>query len=171
MEMITRSQDNLEEIRAFILLLNDEQYTAPVDVLSGASIGKHVRHIIEFYACVFCAEPTGMVCYDERERNSKIETSRVFAMAVIENLIICLLRVKSDRPLKLKANFSMRGNDDVILETSLFRELAYNFEHAIHHEALIKVAFKELNIEGKILGHFGVSVSTIRYNNNSNNNI
>lgn len=168
MEMITRSQDNLEEIRALILLLDDKQYTTPVDILSGATIGKHVRHILEFYACVFRAESTGAVCYDERERNGKIETSRFFAMAVIENLIICFSRVKSDCPLKLKANFSMDGKDDVILETSLFRELAYNFEHAIHHQALMKVAFKELNIEGITLGHFGVSVSTVRHNNNKN---
>jgi uncharacterized damage-inducible protein DinB len=167
MDVITKNQDNLEEIRSLILLLNDEQYTAPVDILSGSSIGMHCRHIIEFYACLLRALSTGVVCYDERERSHKIETSRLFANVAIENIIICLSRIRSNQPLKLKVNLSLHAEDDGILETSLFRELAYNFEHCIHHEAFIKVAVKQLNIEGVILGNFGVSRSTLRYRNSN----
>ncbi|MEX2232625.1 MAG: DinB family protein [Cyclobacteriaceae bacterium] len=163
--MIIKSHNKLEELGAFILLLNDEQYTTPVEVLSGSSIGQHVRHIIEFYVCLLREKPTGFVCYDDRERNHKIETSRLFANVAIENIIIMLSEIESDRPVKLKANFSIHPQEAVILESSLFRELAYNLEHTIHHEALIKVAFNQLNIAGIILGDFGVALSTVRHEN------
>ncbi len=48
------------------------------------------------------------------------------------------------------------------LLTNYFRELLYNLEHSIHHQALIKVAlFNSTHI--KISESFGVAPSTLEY--------
>jgi hypothetical protein len=48
------------------------------------------------------------------------------------------------------------------VQTNYFRELLYNLEHSIHHQALIKVAvLKNKNIQ--LCSEFGVAKSTIEY--------
>jgi len=50
----------------------------------------------------------------------------------------------------------------VCIETNYYRELLYNLEHCIHHQALIRVAlFQMENI--KVNANFGVAPSTIEY--------
>ena len=49
-------------------------------------------------------------------------------------------------------------------ETSYHRELLFNLDHCIHHQALIKVAIITMN-EVEISKDFGVSYSTIDFRN------
>ena len=48
------------------------------------------------------------------------------------------------------------------IETNYERELLYNLEHSIHHQALIKVALLQLQ-SVEIPENFGVAQSTIVY--------
>jgi hypothetical protein len=50
-----------------------------------------------------------------------------------------------------------------ICESNYFRELLYNLEHCIHHQALIKVAI--LQCETVTIDNFGVDQTTIEYRN------
>ncbi len=43
----------LEQLEKSIMALSDDQYTKKIDTLSGASIGEHVRHVIELFVCLF----------------------------------------------------------------------------------------------------------------------
>jgi hypothetical protein len=90
MNIVKYNQENLNEVRSFVESLSDEQYKIPLDILSGSSIGQHVRHILEFYVCLIRARAIGVVCYDERERNPKIETDRAFALVVVDNVVLAL---------------------------------------------------------------------------------
>ena len=47
--------------------------------------------------------------------------------------------------------------------TSFDRELLYCLDHAIHHQALIKIGLKELQIADLVGDDFGVAYSTLRY--------
>ena len=50
--------------------------------------------------------------------------------------------------------------EELRIESNYFRELLYNLEHCIHHQALIKVAI--LQVESITIGRdFGVARSTI----------
>ncbi len=56
----------------------------------------------------------------------------------------------------------MLYENQVSIQTNYFRELLYNLEHCIHHQALIKVAVFQLeNI--KVTENFGIAPSTIEY--------
>jgi hypothetical protein len=41
----------LLNVKSVLAQIKDEDYTATLTTLKGASIGKHIRHIIEFYEC------------------------------------------------------------------------------------------------------------------------
>jgi len=49
------------------------------------------------------------------------------------------------------------------MNSSYFRELQYNIEHAIHHMAIIKIAIGACFTEVELPANFGVAYSTVRY--------
>jgi RNA-binding protein YhbY len=52
--------------------------------------------------------------------------------------------------------------EELLIDTNYNRELLYNLEHCIHHQALIKVAVLQ-NDAITIDANFGVARSTIEY--------
>ncbi len=162
MQIIGSIKKDLNEIKRLTDILKEEFYSRDLEILSGASIGQHVRHILEFYLCLRESETTGIVCYDKRKRDIRIETGRRFAQTVIDNIITWLEQIVSDRSLVLKGNFSLSTDEEIQLKTSLYRELAYNLEHSTHHQALIKVGVKHLSHAQILSETFGVAPSTIR---------
>ena len=136
-------------------------YSTPSETLSKATIGQHFRHIIEFYICLERGARTGTVCYDDRDRDVLIETNITYAIGIIEKLIGFLLQVDEDRSLTMFVNYAIESNDKTAIQTSLYRELAYALDHAVHHLAIVKIALSEDNIQ--VDSNFGVAPSTSRH--------
>lgn len=63
--------------------LTNEQYQQPCKALSNATIGQHVRHILELYTCLYTGYQTGIVNYDNRQRDTRIEQDKNFAADLI----------------------------------------------------------------------------------------
>lgn len=161
--MKTYCQENLTEIKKVLLLLTDEQYSYPSNTLFGATIGQHVRHILEFYQSVFNGLDTKTVNYDNRKRNLLIETDNQYAIQVIDEINASLALDILDETLVLEGNFCAEEGKETEIKTTLFRELAYCLEHSIHHQALIKVGLLEVNCLSFIDDTFGLAPATIRY--------
>jgi len=132
-------------------------YSRPCQALSGASIGQHTRHVIEMYQVLLNNYEQGLVCYDERPRDTQIEQDPKRAVALLQKLA-CQLQ-KEDRVLLLA--YTLGGKKSTI-PTRYFRELMYNLEHAIHHEALLRIAIEEFT-DIALPDSFGVAPSTIKY--------
>nr|WP_317616761.1 DinB family protein [Elizabethkingia anophelis] len=146
--------------------MSQKQYNTKSEVLTQASIGQHVRHIVEFYQCLFSAEHTKEVNYDVRQRDLKLETDINFASQTIEGLVKFLSKPKEDFFVTFIADYSTSdGQAPLTFQTTFYRELAYNLEHSIHHQALIKVAIAEMNLCPLIADTFGYAPSTIRHLN------
>lgn len=159
--VIEHSTSNLLSLQTLLTDLSDQSYTTKQQIFSGSSIGQHVRHILEFYVCLLESDNT--VCYDDRRRDQRIESNRLFAVNIIHDLIDKIKDINGDSCLHLKSNFSFDSANEVLLKTSLLRELAYCLEHSIHHQAIIKIGVMALN-EGVTPGaEFGVAPSTIRF--------
>lgn len=156
-------KQNLFELKELLQNLSEEQYSRPSDMLSGASIGQHFRHILEFYYCLIEALDTGMVNYDNRKRNKQIETNPSAAKTAIDNIISVLDSGMECTDLTLLGSFGVMGDQVVSISSSVYRELAYNLEHSIHHQALIKVGLKEQGMECLIGPGFGVAPATVRF--------
>ncbi|HMQ77371.1 MAG TPA: hypothetical protein PKE21_14570 [Flavobacteriales bacterium] len=144
--------------------LSIKGYAEPVPVLSKASIGQHVRHILEFYLCLMEAR-AGEVDYDARVRDKALETERGAALVKLEKLSGWLNGLKNDAHLTLIADHSLDGSSNERMSTSLFRELAYAFDHAIHHMALLRIGIAQQHPELELHPDFGVAPSTIRNRN------
>ena len=134
-----------------------DEFTSPIKSLSNATIGEHTRHIIELFQCVLIAYNEGIVNYDDRKRNQLMQNNLDTALEQLQ--ILCESIEKDNIPLKLKTSESQNNE---FIETNYYREILYNFEHCIHHQALIKVGLLALN-KTPNSHEFGVAPSTIAY--------
>lgn len=148
-----------QDLIALCSQLNHKQYTHKSLWLNGVSIGEHLRHTFEFYDCLLLGLETGTVNYDERKRNTEIANNCAYAIEVMEVLIDRLKTVQTDFSIELMTKESALPN----VQTSLARELVYCLDHAIHHQALIKIGLKELGCYALVNEDFGVAYSTLRY--------
>lgn len=163
MEIKDSSEQVLRQLVGLIDQLKDEQFASSLPILSGNTIGKHIRHIIELYDQLLNGYESGIVNYDDRQRDQRIETESSYAINKLMQ-IISECESKSDKPIQLIVDYSVDDHTNVKVNSSYKRELAYNMEHAIHHMAIIKMAV-ENEFEKIILDKsFGVAPSTLRYN-------
>ncbi len=150
---------SLDDLLALLGQLTDAEYSKPCPALSNATIGQHTRHIIEMFRCLLDHYESGIVDYDKRERNITIETNTGYAIA-----IIAAVREELDKPDKKLTLSQFVDGREIRIESNYNRELLYNLEHCIHHQALIKVALHQC--DGVTVDeNFGVARSTIEYRN------
>ncbi|MBK9196472.1 MAG: hypothetical protein IPO17_16125 [Flavobacteriales bacterium] len=147
--------------------LNADQYTAPVPVLSKSSIGQHVRHVLEFYICLMNAG-SDTVDYDSRKRDRALETDRAAVMGALNALRDWMKNIRQDMPMHLLVDHSTDGSGNTRMGTSLYRELAYAFDHGTHHMALLRIAVEQHHPGIALDPDFGVAPSTVRDRKNRN---
>jgi hypothetical protein len=148
------------QLEQAIVQMTDVQYCAPVPALSGASIGQHVRHVLDLFICLQNGLETGFVNYENRQRNPAIEQSVQMAIAAIDSIVSRLNNANRDLVLEAGPYGDAGGNQ--LLMTSYLRELLYNLEHTVHHMALLRIAFESAHAITLPMS-FGVASSTIRY--------
>lgn len=134
-------------------------YNSPCNALSDASIGQHTRHIIELYQCLLDGYDAGEVNYDGRQRNPVYENDASEAMKAIETI-----KDKLQQPDKTLSLVCAMPGESENMQSNYYREVLYNLEHCIHHQALIKVALVQMGSIPVAAG-FGVAPSTIQYRN------
>jgi len=148
------------QLTASLELLNDSQYVYGSKILSNATIGQHVRHIIEMFICLEEGYAGGIVNYENRKRDIIIETQKDVAIALLNKIYEGLNR--KNKPLVLQAAYKEDTEELVDFDTNYYREIVYNLEHTIHHMALIKVGIREVS-DIEIPDGFGVASSTIKF--------
>jgi len=155
--LIPSIQNTLNELSDLLSQLSNEDYTAPCFGLSNATIGEHTRHIIEMFQCVENQYEVGVINYDDRKRDYRIQTDTAFAKDILVEISNQL--EKPNKNLQLQ---QIVDGEELLIESNYNRELLYNLEHCIHHQALIKVAILQ-NDSIVIDENFGVARSTIEY--------
>lgn len=139
--------------------LTDEEYSLPGRSLD-ASIGQHVRHIIELFQCLHKGYESGVVNYEKRKRDHAIETDRRLAIRLLKDVYEQL--DKPDIDIVLEAEDYEGAEKQVTISSNYYREVAYNLEHTIHHMALIRVGIKEVSTI-VLPEEFGIAYSTIKH--------
>ena len=155
--LIQRIKNNLSENIELLRQLTNEEFTQQNPELSNATIGEHIRHIIELLGCLIENYDSGIINYDDRKRNELIQTDVNKAIAVIKKHILEIEKPNK----KLSLTYKCFGPIELI-STNYFRELVYNLEHSIHHQALIKVALHRFP-HIQVSSSFGVAPSTLEY--------
>jgi hypothetical protein len=155
--LIPSINNSLDELIGLLNQLSQEEYSKSCFELSSSSIGEHTRHIIEMFQCLNRNYDSGIVNYDKRDRNELIETNTNFAIQMILDIKNSIS--KDNKNMELQ---QIIDGNAVNIQSNYYRELLYNLEHCIHHQALIKVAI--LKCENVAVdANFGVARSTIEY--------
>lgn len=155
--LIQSLRNNLSENINLLHQLTNEEITLSFPELGNATIGEHMRHSIELLGSLLDNYENGLINYDKRKRDVMLQTDKTEAIKILEKY--CFELDKPNKQLSLVHNcFS----DTEMLETNYFRELLYNLEHCIHHQALIKVALHSLP-HIRISDSFGIAPSTLEY--------
>lgn len=157
--MFKSTKQTLEQFKEVLLELPENCYTKPCETLSQATIGQHTRHIIELYQCLLKGYDLSLVSYDRRQRDKQIENDVDFAIYHLQEIQDLL-----DKPDKKLIMFYELNGNTTQMESNYFREVMYNLEHTIHHQALIKIGINQLT-EILVPETFGVAPSTIAYRN------
>lgn len=160
--LLSASFEVLGQLRVLAEQLTPGQYSLPLELLNSNTIGKHYRHIIEFYICLNRQDKA--INYDNRKRDNRLENDPVLAVTTIDEIKNFLSGVENiDEQYTYEADFSSDGGAHVVTTTTLGRELAYNIEHAVHHMAIIQIVVQHHFPAVKLEENFGVAASTQRY--------
>ncbi len=165
MNCITGNLALITQIRRLLEGLSHSAYTKPIQVLQGATIGQHFRHILDFYQCLLRDIPEGALDYARRARNPLMETEPNEAGAAFGQIADALARLDEQQPLKVMGDFasSAAEQDMPVLPSSVGRELMYAHDHAVHHLALIRIGMQEIVPGTRIDPHLGYAPATLKY--------
>ncbi len=150
----------LEQLKVTLTTIYPKDYCKPIDRLGGATIGQHTRHILEFFICLQKGLKSGIVNYDNRSRDQRIETDQSVAMEIIDQ-INDFIQHTDECSLTLEVQYD--ETTVITLPSCLSREIAYNIEHAIHHMAILKIGMSEVADYVKLSPSFGIAAATMRY--------
>ena len=160
MQLYNAIKTSFQQLNEVLDQLTPDQYQTPSENLSGSSVGQHTRHVIELFQCLLAGYASGTICYDDRKRDTRIETDPLFAKQLLGAIASSMEQENIE--LKLAGMYDKTSTEQFHLTTNYHRELLYNLEHTVHHMALIRVGLKELKTE--LAGEqFGIASSTIRH--------
>lgn len=156
------SKKQLTELKYILSQVKDADYSKVLPVLENGTLGRHIRHILEFYECLFASNSVDIVCYDERKRNLLLEENIRFATGYMDELIDKIEQVSINKRLLLKSTY---GSAETLMESSLFREITYTIEHTVHHLAIIRIAISTELKYISLPDNFGYADSTVQFLN------
>ena len=153
----------LEQCADVLAGLPPEAYAVGDDRCLGSSIGGHVRHCLEHYGSFFDGLDEGVLDYDQRARDRRLQVEVDAACASLRATAAALARrltfARLDRQLQVLADG--HASDGDITASSIGRELGFLLSHTIHHCALIAVMMQLRGLATP--PGFGVAPSTLRH--------
>lgn len=154
------SKKQLFELKSILNQVKDSDYSKNLVILENVTLGRHVRHVLEFYECLFISNSGDTVCYDDRKRNLLLEENVRFASDYIDEIMDRIEQVDINKRLLLKSKFEV---GEIVMESSLFREISYNIEHTVHHLAIIRIAISSELKYIDLSSTFGYAESTVQF--------
>lgn len=144
--------------------LDAERYARPQPACFNSSTGGHLRHVLEHYTSFLRGLRTGVIDYEARARDPRIENDPEHAArrtGAIQAELALLGAVTGNRRLRVRSECAREGDAEPWGDSCALRELEFLLSHTIHHFALIAVICS-LGGHG-VLEDFGVAPSTLRF--------
>lgn len=137
--------------------LDDEKY---MRIANGTgSVGGHIRHNLDFINSFLNGIAERRIDYDRRERDTRIETDRQFAITGIDFAIARLNALDGEVTERINVRSEIDG--DLWHSSSVSRELEFIHSHTVHHHALIAEKLRGMGVE--LAADFGVAPSTLKF--------
>lgn len=154
----------LRQGEMLLCALDDNAYVTRLPRAFNASIGGHYRHCLDHFQGLLDALDGGVLDYDARRRDRRVETERTYALGETRRIASICSFIPQDwlaRPVSVRSEVSYGEGAAPLAESTLGRELMYAIAHAIHHYALIGVMCGMLDVV--LPSAFGVAPSTLKH--------
>jgi hypothetical protein len=166
-EVINTAKNLLLQLKSELINVEQSLYILKCESVMDGTIGQHVRHVLDHFKKLSPSKNTSVdisqpVRYDQRQRNVPEEADKEEAFKVIDKIIQgleTLLNSKVKQPLKVQVMLSGCGKE-IMLDSSLSREVWFACHHAIHHFAMIRMIMVQLKIQVTD-ANFGYAPSTL----------
>lgn len=158
----------VRQLQDLLRQISDIDYSQSLDLFDGASIGKHCRHIYDFFYTLGLGLKTGILDYGHRERNPLLEEDPEQLLSVLETQMTQLEGSNLNQQLLIIPDLTVNPiQAEKKYHSTLERELHFVFYHTIHHMAMIKMGLKQLDGPIKVSPEFGLAPSTIAFQSSS----
>ena len=130
------------QAKACLNSLTPEQYRQVLTPHFSASVGQHMRHILDHYLAIMKGEETGVIDYDQRSRGSDLELQPDAALACWDDVTTWLAAAcqqADSQAVNIQTEISIKRQSVTCCQSTLARELVFAASHAIHHFSLISV--------------------------------
>ncbi len=139
-----------------------EYYTARTEACFNSTIGGHIRHILDHYHCFFQGLASGMIDYDDRQRETTTEDNPDTGGQIIRQYRTALAALDEPLDRVVQVKMATGGDHDQVWSTSTVgRELQFLVSHSVHHYALIATICAIIGVP--VPADFGIAPSTLRY--------
>jgi uncharacterized damage-inducible protein DinB len=160
--LVKENVDALSQAVDLLERLSDRLFTNNDDAWFRSGVGRHMRHIMDFYTTFLEGLPAGVIDYDTRRRRPYLETNRSAAAARLVEIISALKHIKDvDRKVMSKTDGHGRGPDAAFSSSTVGRELQFLAFHAVHHFAMVAMTLDRLGFQTP--EDFGIAPSTLAY--------
>ena len=141
--------------------LSREDYNFEVAACFNSTIGGHYRHVMEHYQRLMVGLETGDINYENRARDSLIETEPDYALGIAQQLGEILREISANGPGDRTLRLASETVEGEMLVTSLGRELEFLISHTVHHYALMAVIAGQVKVA--LPADFGMAPSTLKH--------
>jgi uncharacterized damage-inducible protein DinB len=164
--LVRENNHTLQQAIDLIEQITDDLFCNSESSYFVSSVGKHMRHILDFYEC-FITGWQEKIDYDARKRAGHLENDRTYCiqkigitMEGLNNLLT--VPDNSDITLLVKNDEGEHSTEkDPFSLSTVERELQFLKFHAVHHFAIIAMILRVQGFE--IPEDFGFAASTLQY--------
>lgn len=153
----------IDQMVSIIEVIPDSAYAQPLEVFNGSTLGKHFRHIYEFFSCLTEHPGCKEIDYASRKRDALIEIDKTHVSLKFNELKGMLSLLDESQSVSVFADFELPNGERPKVNTTIGRELMYAYDHAVHHLAIVKIGLKSLDSSLPIDEKMGVAASTIQH--------
>ena len=169
--LIGDNVDILQQLDRLLANISVDLYCQTQPQLNSSSIGVHLRHVLDHYTCLLEGLDDGLVDYDQRARDARIEESIHQAQICLKGVVsglqgLLLKRFEGEIQVYMATSSGRVGNGDrlsVAQVSSLERELGFLHSHTVHHNSSIALLLKLNNVEVLIEKDFGLAPATAHF--------
>ena len=163
--MIPLIRDNCDFLQQgidFFERHSPESYTKSDPTTFGSGVGPHMRHVLDHYSSFISGVESGVINYDDRERDTQVEGSLDTCIQRARELLDSQrsLPIDIEALVKVIVSANTFGSHD-LSESTFARELQFLASHTVHHYALIAIASRMQGILPD--KQFGIAPSTLKY--------